>query len=380
MHAPDDRANTASLAAAALRATREDAARFRAVIGFDAMVDAIVRAVDTRESADRFTPMRRIEQFAQRIAAAAGRSINVELAVEQEKVGGNGAIMADALARVGARVTFIGNAGADAPHPVFEDFAQRCARVVTLGEPGKTDAAEFDDGKVMLGRTAALARIRWSAVLERAGGADALAQLLDGAALLAPVSWTMVPFLEEIWDGLSRDTLPRIERARRPGVFIDLADPAKRPPEDLRRALERLRAFEALTPVALGLNLAESVRVCRALGKPEPRTLAEGARTVRDALDLDCVATHAQTGAACATRDGEYATFDGPYTRTPRISTGAGDHFNAGFALAWRLGLEPAHRLACAGALSGWYVRHARGPNFDELASFLDALPAPESQ
>ncbi|TVQ63357.1 MAG: hypothetical protein EA379_04105 [Phycisphaerales bacterium] len=348
----------------------------RVVAGFDAMVDTIARAVDVRRSPEDYAPMERIEQLGARIGGAAGKSINVEIAVERVKVGGNGAIMGEAMARLGTRVTFLGNIGAhdgaDAPaHEVFRAFAAACERVVSLGEPGLTDALEFADGKVMLGKTAALGRITWDRVLERCGGAAGVGGVLDGAAVLAPLSWTMVPGLDAIWDGL-RAALAALAPERRPRVMIDLADPAKRPPQDLRAALERVRAIDAVAPVTLGLNLSESAHVARALGAPAPTSLAEAAMSVREALGVACVATHSREAAACATREGDAAAIDGWFTPTPRVSTGAGDHFNAGYALAWGLGLGAAERLACACAVSGWYVRRGEGPSAQELGAFLE--------
>ena len=54
-----------------------------------------------------------------------GESSNYELVVKQQKLGGNGPIMANALASFGMNVTYIGNLGYPAIHPVFEEFAKR---------------------------------------------------------------------------------------------------------------------------------------------------------------------------------------------------------------------------------------------------------------
>lgn len=351
-----------------------------AVVGFDVMVDSIIRVVDTKD-AQGFTPMRRIEQFAERVAKAAGRSINIEFRVELEKLGGNGALMGEGLARAGARVSFIGSIGGDGPggvHPVFADFARRCERVCATGGPGFTDALEFDDGKVLLGRTAALESITWKNVVRAAGGVDALRGMIDGAGCLVPVSWTQVPHMDEVWKGLIRDVLPKIDASRRPAVFIDLADPRKRTEEALSDALDLLQEMNALAPVTLGLNLSESKQVAKVLGLREPETLDEGAPLVREAMGLACVVTHGHRAGAAASMDGEVASFEGPYTKTPKISTGAGDHFNAGFALASGLGLPAGQCLAAASALSGWYVRKGLGPTLEEWIGFLRALPEGE--
>lgn len=385
MPTTDQRAGIARAAADALSSGASRVASLRVVAGFDAMVDTIARVVDTRSGPDAFTPMRRIEQFAQRVAIAAGKSINIELAAETVKVGGNGALMADGLARAGARVSFIGSVGVSgAPAgsrevgPVFRDFAARCAAVYPTSPPGFTDACEFEDGKVMLGKTADLALITWDAVARAAGGLPALTAMLDGAGLLIPVSWTQVSHMDDIWRGLTRQALAPIPRERRPHVFIDLADPAKRTEDALKAALALLREMNDATPLALGLNLAESQRIARAVGAPEPKGIDDAAGAIRAALGLACVVVHRRDAAAGATAT-ETAMFHGPFVGKPKMSTGAGDHFNAGFALGWRLGLPLAQAICVGTAVSGWYVRSAQGPSLDQVIAFLRDLPAPEA-
>jgi sugar/nucleoside kinase (ribokinase family) len=83
---------------------------------------------------------------------------------------------------------------------------------------------------------------------------------------------------------------------------------------------------------------------------------------------------HYTASAAGATADGS-AEILGPHCSTPRILTGAGDHFNAGFALGQLLNLPLQNALCLATALSGYYVRRAESPSSGELATFLDNLP-----
>ena len=52
----------------------------------------------------------------------------------------------------------------------------------------------------------------------------------------------------------------------------------------------------------------------------------------------------------------------GPFTPKPKITTGAGDHFNAGFCIGRLLDLGLAASLQIGVATSGYYVRHAKSP------------------
>jgi sugar/nucleoside kinase (ribokinase family) len=63
----------------------------------------------------------------------------------------------------------------------------------------------------------------------------------------------------------------------------------------------------------------------------------------------------------------------------PRLSTGAGDHFNAGFALAQAAGLPLEECLAVGTATSGAYVRDAESPTLPRLCDMLATLPEPQA-
>ena len=103
----------------------------------------------------------------------------------------------------------------------------------------------------------------------------------------------------------------------------------------------------------------------------------ELAAALRGSMRLDTIVVHPREGAAAASEDGA-AWFDGPFTSTPRLSTGAGDHFNAGFALAQVHGLPLAQCLAVGCAVSGAYVRDAESPSLERLVGFMRSLPAAE--
>jgi len=61
----------------------------------------------------------------------------------------------------------------------------------------------------------------------------------------------------------------------------------------------------------------------------------------------------------------------GPFDPNPKLTTGAGDNFNAGFCLGQVLDLSPKESLIIGTATSGFYVRNAASPTFHELIEFL---------
>lgn len=350
-----------------------------ALIGLDGFVDEIVAVVDKRTGLHDYVPVKTIAHLAEKIHKASGQSSNYELIVKQMKLGGNGPIMANALASAGLAVTYIGNLGYPSLHSVFEPFAKR-ANVISIAEPGHTDALEFDDGKLMLGKIEPVKDINWDNLLGRVGQTK-LETLFGQSVLVGMVNWTMLPFMSEIWAKLMTDVLPKLPKQKRT-LFVDLADPEKRLHEDIAQAMKLLTEFQKQIDVILGLNLKESTEILAVLDLPTPADpeaeIQRSAAAIRQKLGIGCVVIHPRRGAAAATAETN-AAFAGPFVQQPKISTGAGDHFNAGFCLGRILGMDLAESLCIGVATSGYYVRNAASPTAAELADFVSHLPPPQA-
>src|SRR3984885_3313845 len=236
-----------------------------ATIGLDGFVDEIIAVVDKRTDYQHYEPGKTIAVMAKKIQDAVGQSSNYELIVKQRKLGGNGPIMSNALAAMGLSVTYIGNLGYPTIDPVFEGLASR-AKVISIAEPGHTDALEFDDGKLMLGKIQCLDQVSWENLIQRVGG-DQLEKLVDESTLIGMVNWTMLPHMSDIWTKLLDQVLTGLGGQRRK-LFIDLADPEKRTHADISDALKILAKFQQHVDVILGLNLKESSEIIEVLGLP----------------------------------------------------------------------------------------------------------------
>src|SRR5205807_9810198 len=139
--------------------------------------------VDKRMDAQNYERVPTIARLAERMAEAAGKSTNIELVNQFTKLGGNGPIMANALASFGVKVTYLGNLGYPHLHPVFDEFAKR-AEVYSIAEPGHTDALEFEDGKIMLGKHSPLKDGHWTNIQGRFGR-DKFSDRFQGCELTA---------------------------------------------------------------------------------------------------------------------------------------------------------------------------------------------------
>jgi len=361
--------------AARLLDQQKRVSELKAFIGLDGFVDEILHVVDKRETADKYVRLPTIAQFASRLAGAAGRSANVELVSQLTKLGGNGPIMANALASFELKVTYLGNLGYPNIHPVFADFAKR-ATVHSIAEPGYTDALEFEDGKIMLGKHQSLRQVNWDNIKSRFGF-DRFSDQLCSADLVGFVNWTMLTSMSDVWSQVLKEVCPKMDGARRK-LFFDLADPEKRTSEDILQALKLIVMFQKYFDVILGLNEKESYEIAEVLGlkpgKSSPETLMQLSQDIRRLLPVETILIHPTSCALACGPDGVFLA-EGPYTPKPKITTGAGDHFNSGFCLGKLLGFTTHLSLLTGVTTSGYYVRTAQSPGLPELAGMLRKWP-----
>ena len=109
----------------ALQSETNNAKELKAFVGLDGFVDEIVHVVDKREDTNTFHRIPTIAAYADRIAEAAGKSTNIELVTQRIKLGGNGPIMANALAALSVGVSYVGALGFPNLHPVFQPLADK---------------------------------------------------------------------------------------------------------------------------------------------------------------------------------------------------------------------------------------------------------------
>ncbi len=344
----------------------------RLFAGPDGFLDEIIHVVDKRFDAANYTKIRTITEYANRVASAAGRSTNIEWVVEQVKAGGNGPLMSEAYGRLGGKLRYVGCVGWPEVDPLFNTL-QAYGEVVTIAPAAITLATEFEDGKIMNGKHDSLKQVTWANLLKGIGGEAVLDGYLGEADVLALVNWTMLPHLNEIFRGI-RSRLENLGKRAPRFCFFDLCDPAKRTKEDLREALVLIGSFSSAgTTAVLGLNEKESLEVCGALdlqaGTSDHVGLLARAERIAKATGVTEVVIH-PTGCAVAWNARESGGIDGPLCAAPKLTTGAGDHFNGGYMFARSLGLAPSEAVVVGVSVSGFYVREGRGPSVGEIGEF----------
>ncbi|MDR1413362.1 MAG: PfkB family carbohydrate kinase [Puniceicoccales bacterium] len=339
------------------------------VVGFDGFIDIILHAVDMRDG-DRFTRIETITDFANRIGSAAGRSSNIELVPRRKVVGGNGPILAGALHNFGARVKSIGAFG-EPMDDIFKDFAAR-TQAVSIGSYGETRAVEFSDGKIIFGELLSLSKVGVPDLLGKMSKEE-LVGLIDHCQAFALVNWTMMPHVSDIARFFLGEILPECSPGQRL-FFFDLADPRKRKQSDLAEFLRDIRSFEQFGRSLLGLNVSEAQQILRIVA--ENFTLLESAEELQKAaeflqksLGLSVVFIHGNRISVAAAA-GQSALASGYFVENPKFSTGAGDHYNAGFLAAYLCDGDINFAANFAAATAAFYVKTGRSPELSDMEIF----------
>lgn len=351
-----------------------DGKKIRSLVGFDGFIDEVVHVVDKRYGPEEFDRVLTIAEYGKRISRGAGLSTNVEIVPIVKKLGGNGPIFALGLKKYGIGLTYIGCTGETAIEPVFCELAEG-SNVYGIADPGQTDAMEFEDGKIIRSKLTSLNKANWDSIVSRVGLGQFI-HIMNESDLISFNNWTMLPYMSDIWKHILAEVVPKMSvDLKGKTIFFDLADPEKRTKEDVLEALRLLKQFKAAGfKTALGLNRKEACEIAEIIGKEIPDIRAVPLKSltfyIAKYLAIDCLVIHPTECAACIA-DGQYYEVEGPFCPKPKLTTGAGDNFNAGFVFGYVNGLPPDLCLLFGTASSGFYVRNSRSADIGEICSFL---------
>lgn len=339
------------------------------IIGLDGFIDEIIHLVDKRHNHESFTRIPKIADLAERIGRAAGLGTNIEMVPMQFKIGGNGPILSNALLSYGVNLTYIGALGSPVIHKIFEEMTSKCEKIYSLCDPGHSHAVEFEDGKLILGKVTVLNEITWEKFKSIVGTPKEIATMIDKCELFGMENWTMIPYMSQIWQGLIEEVFPLLtERAVKPLAFFDLADPEKRNKEDILAAMKLIGNFESNFRAVLGLNEKELFEIAAVYGIKDDG-IQNTTTALYNQLGIYCLVVHPIKEACCCI-DGQYYEVEGPFCEKPALTTGAGDNFNSGFCLGQALGFDPVNSLTLGVCTSGFYVRNAKSPTYEQVMDF----------
>lgn len=322
----------------ALREFFEAAERPAALVGFDGYVDKLVRLKKSQVSESYYGTVR---EFADFIGFMGATSADIAVHRIYEKIGGNGPLLADALAEKGVAVDCIGAMGDPQLSPFYEPLSQKAA-LYSISEAASSYVIEFDDGKLMLGDAECFESITWEAVTKKLG-AQTVVDLFKKARLVAFANWSGLPNAADLLSGICRDICPALQDGQTRTIFFDLADPSAKSPEQFVELFQALTALSGTFHTVVGLNPKETLLVYNQyFGRNEAAFHQEMVAELLEDFPAKELVVHA-AGCAYAGMRGEVPIcVEGRYLKKPVISVGAGDNFNSGYCLGKLCGLGPA--------------------------------------
>lgn len=334
------------------------------LVGFDGFVDEILECVDVRISPSSYTPIKDIHSFSKKIESTIGKSGNIEWITKSVQLGGNAPLLAQALLKQNCAVDFVGACGKESTHPVFQSLQHTCAHFFSLTDPGYTNAVEFQDGKIFFGKTTTLNEITPETINDRIG-IHRFFSLFTSIDAFATVNWTMIPYMNSIWDWLITN-MPKL--SKRPLCLVDFADPKKRTSDDLKQALLLVKKMQSIFDVCLSLNQSEAEQVSALLG-------GSGAaiEQIRTQLQISYCALHTKNICTLSSEK-KSAAVKVPFIEQPVRLTGAGDNFNAGLIMGLLQKRDEQQSLEWACATAQYLVRNGQSPTSEEVEKLLSSL------
>ncbi|MEN1785045.1 MAG: hypothetical protein AAGF77_07890 [Bacteroidota bacterium] len=338
-----------------------------AVVGLDGYIDKIQHPVQFQKEEGNVY-YKTLLDFGDKIIEASNQSAQMELFTQQTKFGGNAPIMANALACLQIPNVCLGTFG----YPKIEDdfkAIHQHSELISVGGPARTNALEFNDGKLILSELSVFQDLDWEAVKQKIN-IYSLKDHLEKAELIALVDWCNLPHATAIWKGMLEDIISKQAGDRRQ-FFFDLADPSKKSIDEVMGVIAVIQEYRSYGTVTLGLNENEANKIFKLLhnGEGSADLQAKG-QYIFNTIQVDNLVIHPLDGCMTFQEDICY-TLKKKLVHHPKVTTGGGDNFNAGYCLGMLYGFPTEHCMALAMATSGSYVANGRSPELKDIVAFL---------
>jgi hypothetical protein len=253
--------------------------------------------------------------------------------------------------------------------PVFREMSPNCS-LLTIGDTISATALEFNNSKVIMFDPGPYNHLTWQGIKDLLG-IERIKQLLTGKQLVSFLNWSEIEYSSQIWEGVIEEILPLIGHiGQKPFFFSDFSDCSRRSKPDIQFVISLLGRFRNYFRVTLSLNQNEAGLVAGALDVDPSGSDEEFVKSLFRACGVDTLVIH-RTNDAIAFDGMTYGKCDTFFCENPKILTGGGDNFNAGFCFALLNDFSLNKSLIIANAVSGLYVEKGVSPQIDTLIEFL---------
>jgi hypothetical protein len=345
--------------------------------GFDGYVDSLYSLVATRESPEDFTTMDSMTQFSDRVANTAGSSCNIERVLKKMIGGGFAPNIGRALVNLGMNLHLAASIGYPDVLPLFQEYPPEILKRVhymSVNNPGETAGLEFMDGKVMLTDLGNINDLSWDLVIERIGR-DQFIEVLESSDAIGQGHWSLVSHMSDMWERMVEDIFPNLSNPKGKRFYVDPADMTKRSAADVQRMASLMGRVNEYLKATLSLNDKEAGQIAAALpGLPEVTSqedLHGIGRDIEAQVNIDSIVIHSPQFATITTPDAHFFVKEG-FTRGPKFTTAAGDHFNGGVLLGLLQDYTPAESIIVGNAVTAYFVRTGESPSVAKTRSFLE--------
>ncbi len=340
-----------------------------AVLGFDACIDNIVKVVKGQKDNGSSAYFSSSKEFGEFLIDLENRSSGMEFHTKLSKLGGNMVIMANALGNLGIIIDCIGTFGLPEILPVFRTMSGNCS-LNTVGDTITATALEFKDSKVIMFDPGPYNELSWQSIKDILG-IERIIHLFSAKQLVSFLNWSEIENTSQIWEGILDEILPSVVKTGpKPYFLTDFSDCSRRSKKEIQFAISLLGKFRDYFKVVLSLNRNEAKLIALSLDISTDCTDEEFIQSVFGMANSDIVVIHRTEDALAY--DGKIfekcSTF---FCNEPKILTGGGDNFNAGFCFSVLNNFDLFQSLIIANAVSGYYVRTAISPDVNSLIGFL---------
>jgi hypothetical protein len=341
-----------------------------AFLGFDACIDSIVRVVREKNGKDITGYFSNSSQFGDFLNSLDNKSCGIELQTKLSKIGGNMVITANALGNLGIHVECVGTFGIPDILPVFRAMSPNCV-LHTIADTITATALEFDNSKVIMFDPGPYNKLTWEGI-KSSIGVDKIKEMLSGKQLISFVNWAEIENSSQIWKGILDDILPEVDaEGAKPFFFTDFSDCSRKSKNEIQTALDLLGRFRNYFKVNLSLNQNEAELIARALDLQNHVIDKEFIKALYRLCNTDVLIIH-RVDDALAYDGVTFEQCDTFFCKEPKILTGGGDNFNAGYCYSLFKEFDLFQSLLVANAVSGSYVETSISPDVENLKKFLE--------